>query len=447
MSSEPEFDVAVIGGGITGAGVFAAAAGNGLSALLVEAGAVGGQTTAASSGLVHGGLRYLPYDVGTALACCREAGSLRRRYGALLRRQVFLWPVYRGDPFGLELVESLLECYDRFAALKDGRPHVRLSAAETLALEPGLEPRGLVGAVSFDEWAVDAGGLARRIAAEGRDGGGVVWEGFRVTALPVRGGLAAAECSGPGGRSRLACARVIVNATGPWAEETARRAGCRSVRLELRKGVHWVVPGAPARHALLFPDATGRYVGLYPRDGEAWVGPTDDPFAGAPGPVAAGEAELARLREAAVRRLPGLAAGAARGVAGLRPILLQRLPGPLSRDHRVFDHAREGVFNLVTVTGGKMTTYRLMAEEALELVRRKLGRPAAPPPEPGPLWGRWVAHHPLLSPAASLALLSFHFLRHLAGAAPDRSGLERFRREYAPERAPASTRGRRASPK
>lgn len=426
---EPPFDVAVIGGGITGAGVFAAAAERGLRVLLIEAGALGGRTTEVSSGLVHGGLRYLPYDVATTVECCREAGAIRRRFGGLLRRQVFLWPVYRGDRHPLALVESVLEAYDRFAPLKEAKPHVRLSAAETLALEPGLASRGLAGAVSFDEWAVDAAGLARLLIEEGRSRGGEVWEGFRVAALPVRGGAVAdLVCAGTGGNCS-ARARVVVNAAGPWAEETARLAGCRGVRLELRKGVHLILEGAPARHALLFPDATGRTVGLYPRSGEAWVGPTDDPYPGPPGPVAAEEHELAGLWAAVSRLLPGLRAGAARGVAGLRPVLRGRL-GPLSRDWSVFDHAGEGVGNLVTVTGGKLTTYRPMAQAALVLALSKLGRPSPAPATDGPRWERWIAHRRLPSLAASAALLSFHALRHALGAAPEQSGLERFHEEY-----------------
>jgi glycerol-3-phosphate dehydrogenase len=236
------------------------------------------------------------------------------------------------------------------------------------------------------------------------------------------------------GSPRSVRPRVVVNATGPWAEQTARLAGCRSVRLILRKGVHLIVPGTPLRHALILPDASGRHIGLYPREGESWAGPTDDPYSGSPdearGTVSEGEA----LRAALLRRLPALESqGSPRTVAGLRPIVRSMMPGLLSRDYKVFDHAGEGAANFLTVTGGKLTTYRPMAEETLHSVMLKLERPPAPeeiPEDMGTLTRALATHNRLLSFGLSLILMAFFWLRHRARGAPETGGLDEFKRKY-----------------
>lgn len=422
-------DLVVIGGGITGAGVLRAAARAGLSAALVEAGEPGGRTTRASSGLLHGGLRYLPYDAATSARSSREAGSLAAAYPGLVRRQPFLWPVYRGQPRGLELVETLLELYDRLAPARGAYPHLRLTAEEALRVEPGLEPKGLRGALAFDEWAVDAAGLVRAVIEEARALGARADHGRRARALDLFGGRRARVTLDDGTTLE---AGAVVNAAGPWAEEVAGLAGCRSVRLVLRRGSHWIVEGVPARCALIFPDERGRYVGLYPRTGEAWIGPTDEPHEGPLEAVRPEEEELSRLRRAALRVLPALPA-AGRGIAGVRPIVRQGLGGPLSRDYRVFDHAAEGAPALITVTGGKLTLFEAMAGEAVALACARLRRPAPERPEAGWLDGR-AARSRALGLLGSGALLgascALHALRRRPRGGP--AADEQFRRRYGP---------------
>lgn len=360
-------DILVIGGGITGAGVLLECARRGFSALLVERGPTGA-TTAVSSGLVHGGLRYLPYDAPVTLECCRESGWIVSRYRALLRRQPFLWPLYEGG-HGLDTAEALLELYDELQPLKEGRAHVRLGPEEARALVPGLSASRLRGALTFDEWAVDPRALVSALLDEARAAGAKV----------LRDSVRALE--GPGGRVSSALlrdgtrveARCVINAAGPWAAEVAALAGAK-VPLILRKGVHLVLPGYAGRWALLFRDETGRTVGLYPRAGEAWVGPTDDPYEGRPEDAAPSQEELSRLRRAVEGVLPGLPPSPLEGRVGVRPIIAG---GPvgwlLSRDYRVLDHGPlDGVEGLVTVTGGKLVLFRKMAEEAVSAAARML---------------------------------------------------------------------------
>src|SRR5258706_15875894 len=124
------FDVIVVGGGITGAGVARDCAMRGLKTLLVERSRPGMATTASSTHLIHGGLRYLLYDRLTTHATCWDAGNIVRIARPLLSRVVLLWPVYRGHRHGLETVETLLESYDGFTRMKEGLAHRRLAAEQ-----------------------------------------------------------------------------------------------------------------------------------------------------------------------------------------------------------------------------------------------------------------------------------------------------------------------------
>ncbi|MBI5622227.1 MAG: FAD-dependent oxidoreductase [Elusimicrobia bacterium] len=422
-------DLVIIGGGIAGAAAFKAAAEAGLSVCLLERAAAGSATTAVTSGLFHGGLRYLAHDATTSLEMCREIAALLRERPGLLSRQVFLWPVYRGHRLGLGLVESLLEYYDRFARERSSPGHFRLTAEETLERMPALEGRGLLGSLAFDEWRADVPGLVKALLDEGRARGGEVLEGRPVSSFAVRSGrVVAARVRTQGGGTAEFYGRAFLNAAGPWAEEVADLAGARSVRLCLRRGAHLIVPQEPPPCGLIFPDPSGRYIGLYPRASEFWVGPTDDPHQGCPDRLEATAEESQRLRRGLATVLPGYGTAAGRTVVGLRPIFRQLLAGSLlSRDYRVIDHDREGIENLVTVVGGKLTSHRPMAEEAVAAVLPKLDR-AAPSQALRP--ARAASRSRLASLAVSVARLAYHVLRHLiAGPDPGRGG-EAFRKAF-----------------
>src|SRR5262249_59302745 len=126
-----------------------------------EGDGLGGATTAASSRLVHGGLRYLLYDRLTTHLTSWDSGHIVRIARPLVKRLPILWPVYKGQRYGMEVVESLLESYDGFQRMKLGRPHLRLSAEATLELVPGLKREGLVGSLAFPQRALTPTQLVR----------------------------------------------------------------------------------------------------------------------------------------------------------------------------------------------------------------------------------------------------------------------------------------------
>jgi len=414
----PDFDLAVIGGGIAGLGVFECAGRAGLKAVLLERGLPGGETTAVTSSLLHGGLRYLPHDAPTSLLMCREISRIRRERADLLKRQAFLWPVYSGEFLRLGLIEALQAEYDLLAPLRGARVHARLSAAEAARVQPGLKRDGLLGAVAFDEWRVDVPRLVSSLVESGRAAGGELWEGWEVSAMSVRGGAVASISAEDGrGERREVSARICVNAAGPWAEEVARLAGVSSVRLRLRKGAHLVIEGPPPPHGLIFRGPGGRRLGVYPRDHETWVGPTDEPHEGPPGRVEVSEAEISEIRRSLSEVLPELASRPCRAVAGLRPILMQGGASfLLSREHRVFDHSSEGVENFISIAGGKLTTYRPMGLDVLSVVLKKLGQartPVVADREAGLPWTFRHSHGRLIDALSSVVLLAYFVVRRI----------------------------------
>ena len=369
------FDVVVVGGGVSGAGAARDAALRGLKVALVERGRPGACTTAASTHLIHGGVRYLLYDRLTTHATCWDSGHIVRTAGSLLTRLPILWPVYRGHARGLETVETLLEEYDRFQPMKYGRPHLRLTAEAALRLVPGLEPEGLKGALVFDEWWVDAQALAERTLDSARAAGAEVLTDSPAESL-LRDG---ARVTGVRAAGRDLPARVVVNAAGPWLDKVSSMAGAR-LPLRLMKGTHLVYrdPRLTPVGLLLEAEDKSRYVFVVPSPLGTWVGPTDLPGPSDPDLLRTDETEISYLTRSVRRYFARWPERHDSTIVGARPILGQ--PGGeklLSRDYEIFDHeARDGVPGLVSIGGGKMSDYRVMAESAIDLACRKLGSSA-----------------------------------------------------------------------
>ena len=444
------FDVIVVGGGVTGAGVARDAALRGLTVALVERGAPGCGTTAASTHLIHGGMRYLLYDRLTTHETCWDCGHIVRTAGDLLTRLPIVWPVYRDHARGLETVETLLEEYGRFQPMKHGRRHLRLSAETCARLVPGIKTEGLIGALSFDEWWVDAEDLARRTLESAKAAGAQILLGAPAEAV-LRAG---ARVIGVRAGGRNLRGRVTVNAAGPWVDKVARLAGA-SLPLRLMKGTHLVYRDQALSPVglLLEAEDRSRCIFVVPSPLGTWVGPTDLPGPDDPDEARTTDDEIAYLTRSVRRYFPRWPRHHDATIVGSRPILGQ--PGAenlLSRDFEVFDHElRDGIPGLLTIGGGKMSDYRLMAEAATDAACRKLGaaahgttqlttldgRPVAaiPPwPQPAPALKRFLRARPRLRRLHALAHLGAAFASHLArraaGSCPETDEAA-FRRHYA----------------
>ncbi|MFE6864982.1 glycerol-3-phosphate dehydrogenase/oxidase [Kitasatospora sp. NPDC057692] len=385
LAAGPAVDLLVIGGGVTGAGVALDAAARGLNVVLVEARDLAFGTSRWSSKLVHGGLRYLASGrIGVARESAVERGVLMTRTAPhLVRPLPQLVPLLHGlmKPGQAALVRAGFHAGDalRLSAGTPGRllPRVRRVGAERArALVPGLRGAGLSGAlVAHDGQLVDDARLVVALARTAAQYGVSVLTRVRAERVTGTGARLTDTLTGA---SFLLNARAVVNATGVWAGEVDP-----SIRLRPSRGTHLVVDAAAlgrpsAALTVPVPGSTSRFVFALPQQlGRVAVGLTDED---APGPVPdepqPTEAELDFLLATVNTALEtALTRADVRGAhAGLRPLIDtgDGATADLSRQHAVLE-SPDGV---ITVVGGKLTTYRRMAEDAVDTAVRLRGLPA-----------------------------------------------------------------------
>jgi glycerol-3-phosphate dehydrogenase len=379
-SSPSLHDAVVIGGGVTGAGLARDLALRGLSVLLLDKGDWGAGASGASSWMVHGGPRYLEFDRRTTRLSCEDAGHIARIARHMVHRCVFLLPVLPDDRLGIERLEAAVEVYDRLQPRRGSRPHVRLSGVEARRLEPGLSP-DVVAAVTLEEWGVDPHRLAWANVLDAVRAGARALNHSRVEGL-VRDGrtVIGVRYRAADGQRVEARARVVVNAAGPWAPAVAALAGAE-VALRPAKGVHVVYDRRLSNFGMSAEAVDGREVLLVPHGPLTLLGSTDDDCYGDPDALEVLPDEVDYLLQAAERVFPSIREHRpVRATAGVRPTLFQWRAGEdeLSRRFEVIDHeAPDGVRGLVTVAGGRLSMYRLMAEAAADAVCARLGVQAA----------------------------------------------------------------------
>ena len=416
--AEGEFDVLVIGGGITGTGIALDAAARGLSVALVEKDDFAAGTSGRSSRLVHGGLRYLEHgEFGLVRESLRERGILRRLAPHLVRPI----PMYMlaGDLRHWATYRVGLTAYEALAAGRNVGYHTSVSAGQVAAAIPGLGAscRG----VRYFECQVDDARLTIEVARAAHASGALLANHARVTDLlgagRVTGAAVADEMTGQRFEVR---ARAVVNAAGVWAGQVGSlAAGFSDVRLTPSKGVHLVfAPGAVRTSAaVVAPSAAGdgRYVFIVPWEDRVYAGTTDTPYSGDLDQPPVADADRDYILSAVTGLFPGVTErDVVASWAGLRPLLSQdeelgdARTSDLSRKHAIFTDP-PGLF---TITGGKLTTYRAMAEDLVDRVAAVLGD--AGPAGAGPCRTRDIALGLHGSPAAAV---------HLARAEVARLGL------------------------
>lgn len=388
---ERPFDVIVVGAGINGAGIARDATLRGLSVLLVDKGDVGSGTTSRSTRLVHGGLRYLErFEVPLVRESLREREVLLRIAPHLVHPLSFLLPIYEEHRRGPALIRMGMMAYDALSLDKSMERHRMLGREEALAREPGLRPEGLRGAAAYyDAQAGYPERLALENALDARRRGAVVLPYMRVTALERSAGrvVGVALHDELHDRDHRAHGALVVNAAGPWVDAVLDELGggpdpARPPLIGGTKGSHLVVgpfPGAPREAVYAEAAEDGRPYFVVPWNGCWLIGTTDTRYDDDLDDVVATEEEVAYLIAETNRLIPEAELTPEQVLytyAGVRP--LPAAPdgdaeGAITRSHVVHDHA-PALEGLLSIVGGKITTYRRLAEETVDAAVRKLGR-------------------------------------------------------------------------
>ncbi|HEY9785997.1 MAG TPA: glycerol-3-phosphate dehydrogenase/oxidase [Candidatus Obscuribacterales bacterium] len=381
-----KFDVIVIGGGITGAGVAQDSASRGLSTLLVEKGDFASGTSSKSTKLIHGGLRYLQnFQFGVVLESVRERQVQLKLAPHMVHSLPFVIPAYGKNWFNNRKWELGLWVYDCMAGLSGNRFHKRISRQEVIDLCPGIRQEGLVGGLLYYDCRTDDARHTLEVIKSACEHGCVAVNYARVSSLVRENGRVVGvelidESPTASGAVARVCGRVVVNATGVWTQKTAELGGGKaSVAVSPAKGVHITLAPErlPIKSAMLIPTgADGRFCFAVPWYDSIIVGTTDTPYNGDLDRIATEEEEVEYILAAVNEQFPQArvtSADVTGKFAGLRPLIRDaKAKGTtkVSRKHTL-EHSRDG---LVTIAGGKLTTYRPMAKETVDLVVKILNR-------------------------------------------------------------------------
>ena len=376
------FDLLVIGGGITGVGIAQDAAYRGLRVALVEKGDFASGTSYASTKLLHGGLRYLEHmQFKLMYEALHERNRLTRLAPPIAQWLPFLIPIY-GTGWKMEKYGAGLWMYDLLAGFPKGNTHRRISREEALRMAPHLKPEGLRGAYLYYDCRTNDTRLTVEVLTSALRGGAAAANYCKVTGLvKEKGRIAAVEAEDTLSGERLVIRALnVVNATGPWADQIMQmdRPGTPA-QIAPSKGVHLIIPAdrLPVEGAVLAPSQSGdgRFIFVVPWEGAVLLGTTDTPWHTDPDMVDTEEADIKYILAAANGLFPNARltrADVINSIAGLRPLIRaeKATTAAMPREHKIWVSGS----GLVTIAGGKLTTYRTMAAEVTDLILKQSRR-------------------------------------------------------------------------
>jgi glycerol-3-phosphate dehydrogenase len=374
------FDLLIVGGGINGAGVARDAALRGLKVALVEKTDYASGTSSKSSKLVHGGLRYLEHaQFKLVFEGTNERALLMRVAPHLVRPLEFLMPVYKRDKPGLFVLDVGLWIYDGLSKFSSPKLHRTVRAARVARLEPGLKLEELEGGLLYYDCATDDARMTVENTLDARALGAAVVNYTRAVKLLRDGdrfvGAEVQDALDPNAKPIAVRAKVVINSTGPWCDEIRQLAGEPGI-LHTSKGIHVIVDAERLRvnHAIVMKDPKRRVVFVLPWGDRTVIGTTDTFYEDKPENVRADGGDVSYLLELTNKHFPNAKLtfdDVLATWAGLRPLLKPeadvRSASDVSREHKII--SRPG---LVTVAGGKLTTYRRMAAEVVDHAAEQL---------------------------------------------------------------------------
>jgi len=374
-----EFDLLVIGGGITGAGIALDAVTRGLSVAMVEMQDFAAGTSSRSTKLVHGGLRYLKqFEVKMVSEVGKEREIVYENAVHVTRPEWMLLPFHKGGTFGPFSTSAGLRLYDFLAGVKPNERRQMLSPAEALYKEPLLKPQGLQGGGHYVEYRTDDARLTIEVIKRAAEKGAICVNYVKVESFVFhQGKISGAQAIDQlTGEELTIHAKKIVNATGPWVDDVRAKDSIENGKhLRLTKGVHVVVDqkNFPLKQAIYFDTPDSRMVFAIPRNGKAYVGTTDTFFEGDPKNPVATEDDVTYILGSIAYMFPAINLSLDHiesTWAGVRPLIYEegKDPSEISRKDEIW----ESNSGLLTIAGGKLTGYRKMAEMVVNRVINEL---------------------------------------------------------------------------
>lgn len=375
-----EFDLLVIGGGITGAGIALDAASRGLSVALVEMIDFASGTSSRSTKLIHGGLRYLKqFEIGLVRETGRERAVVHELAPHLAAPEKMLLPLIEDGQFGKILTSIGLMVYDVLAGVDKPDQRLMLDKEETLTEEPMLDPSNLKGGGLYAEYRTDDARLTIEVIKTATAHGALCANYTKATDFSYGADnmVEAVICEDRlSGNSFSIKAKHIVSAAGPWVDTLREKDKSLSgKRLHLTKGVHIVVPHErfPVKHSVYFDTPDGRMIFAIPRNRVTYIGTTDTDYTGDKERIRTNKEDVEYLLHAVNKAFPELnleMSDAESSWAGLRPLIHEdgKSASELSRKDEIFESER----GLISIAGGKLTGYRKMAERIVDLVAKRV---------------------------------------------------------------------------
>lgn len=375
------YDLIIVGGGITGAGIALDATARGMKVALVEMQDFAQGTSSRSTKLVHGGLRYLKQlQVGVVAETGKERAIVYENGPHVTTPEWMLLPMHKGGTFGKFSTSIGLAMYDRLAGVKKSERKKMLSKKETSAKEPLVKQDGLKGGGYYVEYRTDDARLTIEVMKKAAEQGADIMNYAKVTNFlydnkeKVNG---VAVVDRLGNETFEIKGKKVVNATGPWVDEVRSADYSKNNKqLRLTKGVHVVIDQSkfPLRQAVYFDtEKDGRMIFAIPREGKAYVGTTDTFYNNDKSKPLVNQEDRDYLVDAINYMFPTVHitdADIESTWAGVRPLIFEegKDPSEISRKDEIW----EGKSGLLTIAGGKLTGYRHMALEIVDLVEKRL---------------------------------------------------------------------------
>jgi glycerol-3-phosphate dehydrogenase len=378
--SEEQYDLLIIGGGITGAGIALDASLRGMKVALIDMQDFAAGTSSRSTKLVHGGLRYLKqFQVGLVAEVGKERAIVYENGPHVTKPEWMLLPLHKGGTFGPLSTSIGLRVYDYLAGVKKSERRRMLSRDETISKEPLLKRDGLKGGGYYVEYRTDDARLTIEVIKAAFENGANLLNYVKAEEFIYQNEM----IIGVKAKDMLTkkvvniTSKKVVNAGGPWVDQIRKKDYARNNKqLRLTKGVHLVIDQAvfPLRQAVYFDTPDGRMVFAIPRDGKTYVGTTDTFY----GEDATRPKMLEEDREYILNAIHFMFPEVRvtdkdieSSWAGVRPLIYEegKDPSEISRKDEIW----EGESGLITIAGGKLTGYRKMAESVVDLIAKRLG--------------------------------------------------------------------------